>query len=121
MSDTTREVSGNMRTLTDSHGNIYTFTDSAGRIVADEITEPATASIVMVAGMYGNAWQRHGNDGLWHSTTGAVRRWSQMLRMRNLVLVYEAAEREPEPEPVCEHGVKGCTARPGHIHVEVQR
>lgn len=93
------------------------ITDTNGSVIS-HIPEPLSASIVMVAGAYGNAWQRHGNDGLWHSTTGAVRRWSQMLRMRNLVLVYDAPEREVE----CEHGFKGCDARgTRHYHVEVQR
>lgn len=79
-----------------------TLTDGRGHVVPGESAkikngyEPPVASIVMTMGMYGNAWQRHGNDGLWHSTSGGVRRWSQMLRMRSLVLVYEAAEREPQ-------------------------
>lgn len=109
MSATTEKVSRNMMNMT----------DDTGRIVCYDITEPPPASIVMTNGNYGNAWQRHGNDGLWHSTTGGKRRWSQLLRMRNLVLVYEAPEREVEAE--CEHGVKGCDARAGHYHVEVQR
>lgn len=75
------------------------LTDDAGTVIVypDDAQEPAPSSIVMTMGNYGNAWQRHGNDGLWHSTTGARRRWSQMLRMRNLVLVYDAPERETFP------------------------
>jgi hypothetical protein len=81
--------------------NTFVITDDRGHICCSLIDaeEPPAASIVMTNGNYGNAWQRHGNDGLWHSTTGGKRRWAQLLRMRNLVLVYEAPEREPTPRP----------------------
>lgn len=96
-----------------------TITDDRARRVChpDDTHEPAVSSVVLTNGNYGNAWQRHGSDGLWHSTGGGKRRWSQLLRMRNLVLVYEAPERETQRE----HGFKGCDVRAGHYHVEAQR
>lgn len=98
---------------------MFTITDDRGRFACPEdfTHEPPVSSIVMTGGNYGNAWQRHGNDGLWHSTTGGKRRWSQLLRMRNLVLVYEAT-----PERKCKH--THCDYDPltdgQHRHVPVQ-
>lgn len=74
------------------------MTDDKGRTIAhpdDAAIEPLPGSIALSEGMYGTAWQRHFNDGLWHSTRGsATATWSEMLTKRNLVLVYDADERE---------------------------
>lgn len=64
------------------------------RTGADE--EPPCASVVLVGGPTGAAWQRQHSTGKWHSTDGRVRPWRSMLTRRNLVLVYEAPAREEE-------------------------
>lgn len=100
---------------------MITLTDDRGRVVYDPAinNEPPVSSIVMTGGNYGNAWQRHGNDGLWHSTTGGKRRWSQLLRMRNLVLVYEATERVPHVQ--WRGAVSGRMTTDGSCLTEVDR
>jgi hypothetical protein len=57
-----------------------------------EIEEPGPASILLVDGLQGTAWQRHSSGGLWHSTTGARRKWNSFFtgKCRNVVLVYAA-------------------------------
>jgi hypothetical protein len=48
----------------------------------------------MTNGLNGTAWQRHFNDGLWHSTRGGrPLDWSKMLRKRGLVLIFDAPSR----------------------------
>lgn len=63
---------------------------------ADEYEEPLHGSLVLTGGPHGTAWQRLFADGLWHSTLGhKPRDWERMLTSRNLVLVYDAPERQP--------------------------
>lgn len=57
--------------------------------------EPEPASVVLTQGEFGTAWQRHFNDGLWHSRGRPPRTWDSLIRCRNVVLVYDAPVREP--------------------------
>lgn len=58
------------------------------------LTQPLPGSVVLTHGMHGTAWQRFFSDGKWHPTRGGgSRSWEQMLRQRNMVLVYDAPER----------------------------
>lgn len=41
--------------------------------------QPKHGSVVMTQGMTGTAWQRFYSDGLWHSVSGQVRTWSDLL------------------------------------------
>lgn len=41
--------------------------------------EPDVGSVVMVHGIEGTMWQRLKSDGLWHSVTGEVCDWKQVL------------------------------------------
>lgn len=41
--------------------------------------EPLPGSVVMAEGISGTAFQRHFSDGLWHSTTGRVRTWQELV------------------------------------------
>ena len=77
------------------------LTDDRGRFLlpSSESAEPEPGSVVLTEGLHGTGWQRHFNDGLWHSTRGGrAKTWEQMLTMRNLVLVYDAEERVPANE-----------------------
>lgn len=71
-------------------------TDHVGRLLlpAEETHEPLPGSILMTEGEHGTAWQRHFSDGYWHSTVGGRRRtWDELIRRRNVVLVYDAPAR----------------------------
>jgi len=71
--------------ITNTHGRVIYY--RTGRC-----PEPEPASVVLVNGIYGDAWQRYFSDGLWHR--GKYRyTWEQMLRERNMVLVYDAPVR----------------------------
>lgn len=62
-------------------------------------TEPEPGSILLTEGSHGTAWQRHFTDGKWHSTRGgAAKTWADLIQKRNVVLVYDAAVREPGRE-----------------------
>jgi len=72
-------------------------TDHRGTLVLhpDDAEEPLPGSIVLTEGHHGTAWQRHFADGLWHSSRGgAPKTWSDLIVKRNVVLVYDADERE---------------------------
>lgn len=67
--------------------------------------EPEPGSVVLTMGEFGTAWQRHFSDGLWHRTGGGKPKdWAEMLRQRNLVLVYDAPVRPCTLEASCEGG-----------------
>lgn len=70
--------------------------DRARSLVPANETEPQPGSVVLINGPFGMAWQRHFDDGLWHSTRpkdGRPREWAYLMSKRNLVLVYDAAVR----------------------------
>ena len=82
--------------MTTMMSRLIPLTDATGKLLVpgDEF-EPTRGSIVLTNGQWGTAWQRFFDDGLWHSV-GQGREgvtWEHMLQCRNLVLVYEAAER----------------------------
>lgn len=73
--------------LTDSRGALLL----AGRAY----DEPLPGSVVLSDGEYGTAWQRYFSDDLWHRVGGGrTKDWAELLTKRNLVLVYDAPERE---------------------------
>ena len=63
---------------------------------AEEMEQPVRGSVVLVGGLTGTAWQRHHADGLWHSTLSRMKAatWDEMVRRRNVVLIYDAEHRE---------------------------
>lgn len=74
------------------------LTDSAGRTIGpiDRVVEPNIDSVVLSDGPHGMAWQRY-SDGLWYPLRSRKgRTWDEVLRCRNLVLVYNAP---PRPSP----------------------
>ena len=80
-------INGRMVPVTDHRGNFL--------LIGDDMEEPFPGSILMTEGQYGTAWQRHFVDGLWHSTRGgSPKRWDDIISKRNVVLVYDADERE---------------------------
>lgn len=90
---------------------IIRLTDDRGRplLFGDDIAEPECGSVALVNGQYGQAWQRRFDDGRWHCTGGSKSRgkdWGNMLRYRNLVLVYDAAPR-PKPHIVVHGAITG--------------
>lgn len=75
---------------------MQTLIDTAGRATVDtaDLFEPNPASIVLVDGEFGTAWQRHFSDGLWHSSRGGkAKTWDEILTHRNVVLAYDAPTR----------------------------
>jgi hypothetical protein len=83
--------------MTTMSSRLIPLTDDRGKplLPADELHEPEPGSVVLVNGAFGQAWQRRFDDRLWHSTGGGNgKTWERMLTYRNLVLVYDAAERE---------------------------
>ncbi len=73
--------------LTDTHGRETDF--------SIEIGEPNPGSVVLTDGVFGTAWQRHFDDGLWHcSRGGRARTFDFVMAERNVVLVYLAGDRE---------------------------
>lgn len=85
-----------MKYLTDDAG-VPTPTLNALREF-DPDWEPRRGSVLLSSGQFGTAWQRHFSDGLWHSTRGWAgdqpKTWTQLSRFRNLVLVYDAPDRD---------------------------
>ncbi len=74
---------------------LITVTDDRGRIVLpeDDRFEPAPASVVLINGPKGTAFQRHGSDGKWYRLGDRQpKTWGWLLRQRNVVLVYETDE-----------------------------
>lgn len=72
------------------------MTDARGAVLmrVDE-DEPLPGSVVLTEGQHGSAWQRFFSDGLWHPVRGGgPRTWEHLLTKRNLVLVYDAPERD---------------------------
>jgi hypothetical protein len=72
-------------------------TDDQGALVLDEQTsyEPLPGSIIMTEGVHGTAWQRWHCDGLWHRCGSSQKKdWDYLLTKRNVVLVYDADQRQ---------------------------
>lgn len=74
------------------------ITDDRGRLIGTdwegEDNNPLPGSVVLAEGVHGTAWQRHFNDGLWHSTRGGRPiTWADILRKRNLWLAYDCHAR----------------------------
>lgn len=83
--------------------SMFFLTDEAGNPLDDifntaEMDEPYPSSVVLTQGQFGTAWQRYFSDGLWHSVTrpGEPHDWQWMITQRNLVLVYDAPERDAD-------------------------
>jgi hypothetical protein len=77
--------------------DIIEITDTFGVVLDPEDPQPEPGSVVLSDGIYGTAWQRFFSDGRWHPVRGGgSRSWEQMLRRRNLVLVYDAPVRESQ-------------------------
>lgn len=75
------------------------LTNSWGKTLLgeDEYFEPEPGSILLTEGMYGTAWQRMFSDGKWHATRGGTpRSWKQLIKKRNVVLVYDAPKRKDQ-------------------------
>jgi len=80
-----------------ANSRLVHITDDKGRLLlpGDDLTEPNPDSIVLVDGIHGTAWQRFQN-GEWYSVRShQSRTWTELLKMRRLVLVYDA---EPRPD-----------------------
>lgn len=78
------------------NSRLIPLTDDRGKrlLPAGELFEPEPASVLLVNGRFGQAWQRRFDDGLWHCTGGGNgKTWEHMLTFRNLVLVYDAEAR----------------------------
>lgn len=61
----------------------------------DDLVEPLPGSVVLTDGLHGTAWQRHFSDGKWHSSRGGKpQEWDAILAQHNVVLAYDAEERE---------------------------
>jgi len=90
------EVSGNQKARVKMTDRPIPMTDSRGRPILSECEpQPEPGSVVLVNGEYGTAWQRFYSDGLWHSVLHQrTRDWDELLRQRNLVLVYDAPARD---------------------------
>lgn len=88
-----------MTTIT---GRLIPITDEKGEILLDEesLGEPLPGSVVMTQGRWGTAWQLFFSDDRWHPTRGGgSKTWDDLLKQRNLVLVYDAEVRvEANPE-----------------------
>lgn len=78
--------------------DLIEVTDAHGKTsVADWLNEePHPGSVLLTDGEFGTAWQRYFNDGLWHRVGGggAGKPWMFFLTKRNVVLVYDAHERD---------------------------
>lgn len=89
--------------MTTPNSRMIPITDSRGKCLLpeDDRFEPECGSIVLVKGLYGTAHQRFFDDGLWYAARNNRdgKTWEQMLTMPDLVLVYDAAERESQPRP----------------------
>lgn len=63
-------------------------------VFGDDAQEPECGSILMVDGWWGTAWQRLFIDGQWHSSRGGTpRSWKQLLKRKNVILIYDASKR----------------------------
>lgn len=75
---------------------MHKITDDGGQVLIPSWhkAEPNCGSVVLTQGEFGTAWQRQFSTGLWHRAGGGKPHdWAWMLTQRNLVLVYDAAER----------------------------
>lgn len=76
------------------------LTDDRGKLLIgkqrSQSFEPEPGSVVLTEGEHGTAWQRFFSDGKWHSIRGGSLHWGELLRKRNLVLVYDASERDDQ-------------------------
>lgn len=83
--------------------NLIHITNTEGGFILpeDQRQEPEPGSVVLVAGVYGLAWQLHFTDGMWHSASPSRFRktWEELLTERNLVLIYDAAPRDTPSTP----------------------
>lgn len=74
------------------------LTDDRGKplLHPDDMKEPNPGSVVLVSGVFGTAWQRRFLGGRWHKVGGTTSRdWDELCRTyRNMVLVYDAPERD---------------------------
>jgi hypothetical protein len=80
-----------------SNISMIRLTDTRGALLlaGKAYAEPFPGSVVLSSGEYGTAWQRYFSDGLWHRVGGGrAKTWEDMLRKRNLVLVYDAPYRQ---------------------------
>lgn len=85
------------RAMTTPTSQLILLTDARGSRMPDieDTSEPLPGSIIMTEGMHGTAWQRWFTDGLWHRTGSTQKKdWAYLLAKRNVVLVYDADERE---------------------------
>lgn len=82
--------------MQDKQTHLIYLTGDRGEAYCDDMTEPEKGSVVLSDGDHGTAWQRHFNDGLWHSTRGGrAVTWAQLLAAkRNLRLAYDADPRD---------------------------
>lgn len=79
------------------YSRVIPVTDDRGHnlLPEDEGFEPLPGSIVLTEGLFGTAWQRFFSDGLWHRAgSGGTATWQELLSRRNVVLVYDATERD---------------------------
>ena len=79
------------------NARLIPMTDDRGRcLLSDEDrVEPLPGSIVLTEGHHGTAWQLFFSDRRWHPTRGGgSKSWGELLNKRNVVLVYDAPERE---------------------------
>lgn len=87
------------------------ITDDVGRVlVPGEEFEPLPGSIILTQGAWGTAHQKFFSDGLWYPASprgGGGRTWESMLTERNLVLVYDAAERENQTPAIFQSNKMG--------------
>ena len=81
--------------MTVTTSRMIQITDDRGKFPNHEYDkQPPPGSVVLTSGQWGTAWQRYFSDGRWHCTRGeGSRTWAELLRRRNLVLVYEAPVR----------------------------
>lgn len=73
------------------------ITDRNGRMLLpqEDRYEPECASVVLVNGEFGSAYQRFFSDGRWHQVNGGRSiTWKKLCEKPGLVLVYDAAQRD---------------------------
>jgi hypothetical protein len=64
-----------------SNSNVKMSTDIIP--VKRDTPVPPCGTVIMVNGLTGTAWQRHYNDGLFHSTTGKMpQTWNQIKALK---------------------------------------
>lgn len=79
------------------NSRLIPITDDQGHTLLDleSLAEPLPGSVVLTEGIHGTAWQLFFSDNRWHPTRGGgSRSWEELLTKRNLVLIYDADDRE---------------------------